>query len=263
MVPTPSKGEQMNDTIIDLNNAGINRSHHKLDIGYGKEQEIRLYEWNGQKGLSVGTATSCVVPLSRQEYYQKGKKEDMDKRRGETAEIGIAAHKIMEADGRGEEVSVPDGMSEWHAEWDKAKKNFDITAEYSEVKVFSQTYNYGGTIDRIGNFNGTRCVMDLKSGHYSHIDLWKTEAYRQAYIEMTGDHEVGLVVLYIPRPDLAARGKTPRHYSVQHHNSCFLAFLSAMYNFKMLYYKELPKMGFTGDQIFQHDPIVFAKMLGG
>lgn len=234
-----------------LTKANIERVSVDLDIGYGKTQASRFYKYDGQLGVSVSLATSLIVPLSLQSYYKKNSENKIAKRKEETAGMGTQLHAIPEAEAKGEQVVIPEGGEEWQKRWEETKKEFDITAEYSEVMVFSKKHAFGGQIDRIGNFAGKRSVIDFKSGNYSVMDLWKTEAYRQAYVEMTGDKDVGTVVLYLPRPDLIERGQKVRHYTVQQHESCFNSFLAAYRCFKMIYYNQLIKAGMRKEDVFQ------------
>lgn len=242
---------------MNLEESGIERIGCPIDLGYGKTRECRFYRYEDQLGASVSLATSLVVPLSLQDWYKNNSANKIEKRKQETAGMGSQLHAIPEAEHKSQEVVVPDGGEAWMQNWEQAKKEFDITAEHSEVMVFSKRYSFGGQIDRIGNFAGKKCVIDFKSGSYSVMDLWKTEAYRRAYVEMTGETEIGAVVLYLPRPELLARGQKPRHYTIQQYDSCFLSFLSAYQVFKMTYYSELLKAGMTRENVFQKSAFMF------
>ena len=237
---------------MDLKSANIERVGATID---GKIP-IRLYKYEGQVGVSVSTACDLIVPLGLQNYYKKGKYEKLEARKEETATIGSNGHELIEKQAKGEEVKPDENLKEWFTAWNETQKQFEISAEMSEVKVFSKTFAYGGQIDRVGVFDGKRCVIDFKTGRYSHINLWKTEAYRQAYIEMTGDREVGAVVLHLPRPDLASKGHKIAHYTIERHETCFLNFLCAYQDFLMYYYKDLIKAGMTEKDVFSPKPFL-------
>lgn len=235
-----------------LQDAGIEQIDATLELDFKKKEKIRLYRHEGHLGVGVSSAYSIVCPLERQSYYKKNEGEKIEARREETASQGTEAHKLIELQSQGQEVVPKEELGEWFQTWNKTQQEFNITSEYSEVRVFSHQFSYGGTIDRIGMFHGQRCVIDFKTGRYSHLDLHKTEAYRQAYIEMTGDKDVGCVVLYLPRPDLAKKGFKPKHYTIQNHIPCFSAFLSGYYLFRMMYYSQLHKLGMEKEDIFRN-----------
>jgi len=237
---------------MNLADANIEQVGFDIPINKHKTYHGRLYEMDGQLGSSVSMACDVISPLFLQEWRKSNTARAINKRLEETAGPGTQGHLLIEKQAEGEKVTPPEELKEWFTEWDKTQIQYSITAEQSEVKVFSKTYAYGGRIDRIGEFNGKRCIIDFKTGSYSHINLWKTEAYRQAYVEMTGDKDVGAIVLHLPRPDLMARGHKVRHYTIQRHTSCFLAFLSAYQTFRMLYFKDLLKAGMREEDVFAH-----------
>lgn len=215
-----------------------------------QEYPLRLYQYQGQVGASVSSAVSMAVKLELQKYMKKTSGAAIDKRSEETASFGIGGHKLIEDEAAGKEVTPPEELKDWYQEWKKAQTEYKIEEECSEVRVFSKVFAFGGRIDRIGNFNGKKSIIDLKTGRYSHIDLWKTEAYRQAYVELTGDVDIGAVVLYVPRPDLAARGLKVKHYTISRHIQCFSAFLSCYQALRMNYFKELQEVGMSQKDVF-------------
>ena len=242
--------------MIDLRAADIRRIAFDLPIKKDVTYHGRLYQYQDKLGASVSMATACHVPISRQEWLKSTDKDKADEVRDSAATTGTMLHTIPQSEADGTEASVPEDRKEeakeWAKEWEKARDQHSITAEHSEVMVFSKIFCFGGTIDRIGGFDGKRSIIDFKTGNFNYADLWKTEAYRQAYIEMTGDTEVGMTVLYLPRPDLLKRGQKPRSYTVRHHTSCFLAFLSCYQSFKMQYAKELLKAGMKESDVYSH-----------
>lgn len=235
----------------ELKEANIERIGATID---GKIP-IRLYSYEGQLGCSVSTACDLIVPLGLQNYYKKGEYKKLEERKESTANIGSNGHALIEKQSEGKEVVPPEELKEWFGEWEKTQVQYSVgESELHEVKVFSKLFAYGGQLDDLRIFNGKRCLIDYKTGRYSHINLWKLEAYRQAYIEMTGDREVGAVVLHLPRPDLMARGQKVAHYTIERHETCFLSFLCAYQNFCLYYYKDLLKAGMTEKDVFSLKP---------
>ena len=243
----------------NLKNAGIEQYTVDLKLKYGFKDllvPLRMYEYCGMKGLSVTTALQCFQKFELQEWKERSTKESMAERKKETAGLGTEAHSLIEQEAKGETVQPKEELKEWFDEWKKTEKQFDITSEYSEVRVFSKSFLYGGTIDRIGMFNGKRSIIDFKSGSYSHSHLWTTEAYRQAYGEMTGDWDTQTIVLMLPRPDLIAKGAKPRHYTVSRHTQCFTAFLSCYFALRMMYGKELCEAGMDKERVYENLPFM-------
>jgi hypothetical protein len=244
----------MANSSLALTDLNIQQEDVLMDIGYGKQASIRLYEQDGIRGPGVSTAMSCFQPLSLQNWKENTAKEEIQSKGKKGRDFGTAGHALLDQEAKGQEIAPKEELKEWHESWAKVRKEFDITAEYSEVRVFSKKYSYGGTVDRIGMFKGKRCVIDFKTGSYSHSHLWTTEAYRRCAIEMGESEDLGTVVLYLPKP---GKFQPPRHYTVSRHDVCFLNFLAAKRTFQMLYYKELMGFGMAPEQVFQDDAVVF------
>lgn len=243
---------------MNLADANIERISATIDNG---KVPIRLYKFDNQIGCSVSTACNMIVPIGLQNYYKRGEYKKIEAHRDATATLGTEGHALVEKQAAGEEVHPKEELKEWFNDWNKIQAQYEITSELSEVKVFSKTFAFGGQIDRIGNFNGKKCVIDFKTGRYSHINLWKTEAYRQAYIEMTGDKDIGAVVLHLPRPDLMKRGQKVAHYTIERHETCFLNFLCSYQTLCMYYYKDLLAAGMTEKDVYSPKPFLFYEQI--
>ncbi len=229
----------------------IKQIDYDLDIGYGKTENIRLYEFEGQRGVSISTAPSIFVPLSLQDYYRNKSKNAQLKASNKAKELGTQAHALLEKEETEEPEPPKEELREWFDDWKKVKTDWNIApAEYTELKVFSRVFATGGKIDRIGAINGKRYVIDYKTGRFSFLDLWKTTAYRELYVEMSGDLDVGVMVIYLPKPDLVKQGHKPKKYTVTRYESCFATWLGLYDAFKMQYHKELIKAGMTPEDVY-------------
>lgn len=231
----------------------------KIQLQGKKEFSGRLYSYQGDIGAGVSLAMCEYVELRRQEWMRVSSENKQLKVANDAAAKGSFLHTIPQAQAEGKEIEKPEfetiseeEVKQWTAQWEKTSTEHKITAEHSELTVYSKIFHFGGTIDRVGMFDGKRMVMDFKTGRFHYSDLWKTEAYRQAYMEMTGDRDVGTVVIYLPRPELVARGEKPRHFTIQQHTSCFSAFLGCYHAFKMNHFKELQAAGMSKEAVFQN-----------
>lgn len=87
-------------------------------------------------------------------------------------EIGEAVHYATELDDAGDldDASLPDEIRGYVEAWRKFKRETGFAAEHSETRVYSNTYKYAGTLDRIGAFErlkgvkpAARCLIDIKT----------------------------------------------------------------------------------------------------
>jgi len=224
-------------------------------IQFGREiYSGRMYTDGEQWGCGVSTAMDVYCPVERANWFKNTSRADIEVKGGGAANMGTDLHKIVET------AEVPDRedkaeLQTWLEDYKKEDQKHSVIREKSEFAVFSQTFLYGGRVDLLEEYDGKRYITDLKTGRYNHSDLWKTEAYRQAYIEMTGDQEVGTAVRYMPSPANQKKGQKPRRYSVERHLNCFETFLSCYRAFRMTYYKELIEAGMDKERVF--DPLTF------
>lgn len=86
------------------------------------------------------------------------------------AEIGDAVHYATELHDRDEldAATVPDEIAGYLIAWLKFRDQTGFEPEFIEQRVFSSTFRYAGTCDRIGTFSALRGV---KPAEYALIDL--------------------------------------------------------------------------------------------
>jgi hypothetical protein len=221
-----------------------------------EKTKVRLYEARFEdgrvlRGPSVSEATSCV---NRRELIDWFKRTDLTEQKevgGGAAETGTAIHAVLERVGKtGDVGQVPDEIKPAIQQFQTFKEKVNLQTESSEKFIFSEAYRYGGTYDQVGFIDGQRHLIDIKTGRYSEKDLWKTEAYRMAYIEMGGDKEIGMTVLYLDKEGK----KPPKPYTVKHHDYCFKKFLACLSAWKGLYLQDLKKVGWDWEWLLE-DPV--------
>lgn len=111
------------------------------------------------------------------------------------AAVGTLAHSLIEKEVKGECEDIEEKMAACNdAEKAKAMKAFsnfcrwaeknDFQMLGSEMKLVSNKYNYGGTVDFFGILNGRKVIIDFKtSGSFQKKMFMQLGAYRQLLIE--------------------------------------------------------------------------------
>lgn len=257
--------------MMDLKSANIERIGATID---GKIP-IRMYRYEGQIGCSVSTACDIVVPLGLQNYYKKNTPKKIEETKEKSAGVGSTLHELADKAIKEEKVEPKPEFKKWVEDNHETVAKYKMVAEASEIKLFSKVFAVGGQVDYIGTFDcdcpqcsknlpkSKRAIVDRKTGRYNVINLWKTSMYRQMYVELTGDQDIGTVILHQPRPDLIEKGVKGTHYSIGRHETCVLSFLSAYQDFKMYYYRDLIKAGMRESDVYQLSPFVYYEYLYG
>lgn len=110
------------------------------------------------------------------------------------AELGSAVHYATELDDDGDldETSVPDEIRGYVQAWRsfRGETGFEVLA--NEHRVYSESYLYAGTLDRVGHFHAlrgarkdTRVLIDLKTTYKLLPAVGpQTSGYMQAWNEM-------------------------------------------------------------------------------
>lgn len=129
-------------------------------------------------------------------------KDESNKVRDLSAEIGSAIHNWIEQHIKGEQPEMPtddrvligvNSFLEWVDE-------FKVEFKHSELLVYSKKYNYVGTLDIIATINGEDYLLDIKTGNalYAEVKL-QTSAYKRAYEEESGNKLKGRWALRISK----------------------------------------------------------------
>lgn len=154
-----------------------------------------------------------------------------------TANIGTEIHNLIEADLKGETINVPDEMADAMDHWYRVKSEHGIVATATEQGVYSNKYGYAGTFDILGEYDGKLSVMDIKTGSYSIKTGWQLAAYKYALEEQGEYSDLGMVGINIHR-----NGKIGKPYTYERYEECYVAFLSCLNVFRMMYWNKLKDM---------------------
>jgi len=118
---------------------------------------------------------------------------DPDKIRDEAADIGTLTHKMVEDHIKGLTTNT---FMNSQSDIEKASVGYNAflmweeanspTYLESEVKLVSNLYNYGGTIDLVVELNGKKGILDIKTSKGIYPDhILQLAAYRNMYAEVS------------------------------------------------------------------------------
>lgn len=144
------------------------------------DPEKHVYFWNGAR---VPNVTRIIAPLSD---YSKVDPEALERARQQ----GVAVHKMVELDCKGDLDSLPDWMAGHYRAWEKFKAEVGLELWRSEHKMFHPRHGYAGTPDLTGvllkakkPLNGP-ALIDIKRSFYAgraigvqtaaYLDTWNT-----------------------------------------------------------------------------------------
>ncbi len=144
--------------------------------------------WN--KGALIGWA------------YNQGK-AGKPLRDQDALDIGTISHQWVEADIKGKDFKMPDIVPEMkdkvensmlgYMEW-KDQVTFKLLK--SELSLVSELYQFGGTIDIIGEIKGQPAIIDIKTSDQIYIDhKIQVVAYRNLYNENFPDNPITMVYI--------------------------------------------------------------------
>jgi hypothetical protein len=132
--------------------------------------------------------------------WQQGRDgKDLYETRDTAANIGTAAHSMVEARIRGndpEQALTDSGLADEHKERARgAFGAYETWASMSKLEIIeqemtlvSEKYRFGGTPDAIGLVNGKLCLVDWKTSNGVYSDyLLQLAAYRQLWEETHPD----------------------------------------------------------------------------
>ena len=154
---------------------------------------------------------------------------------GKEMTSGSVAHALIEADLKGylkkyEEEELPKidpeikekAIGGWTS-WDDWRKRMKFTLFKSELKLVSEKYKFGGTIDFIPYINDQLCIFDFKTGAVYETALLQTSAYRELAKENGIETPGGIHILQLGKEDASFK-----HYFYQSLPEAWEAFLAAL-----------------------------------
>ncbi len=123
------------------------------------------------------------------------------------ANIGTRAHSWCEryitdyrlGDGPEPEMPHAEPVAEAVIEFLDWEEQHDVEWLVSEVRVYSERYNYAGTFDARAVVDGAGYILDFKTSKAVYDDMWmQLAAYRQAYYEQSGKDQL-IGILHLPK----------------------------------------------------------------
>lgn len=159
------------------------------------EVSAGLYK-DARPGMSEAAwITSMQSRLTKAKAHQKelAKAGDIGKQAHAWIEWQLKAHMLIEP---GPPPVISDAARWAVMAWEDWSKSVDFKPVFVEQVVYSEKYNYAGTLDLLAEVNGKLTVLDWKTGKavYPEAHL-QNAAYRQAIREMGhGDPVQGIIV---------------------------------------------------------------------
>ncbi len=114
------------------------------------------------------------------------------------ADLGTAVHLACELDDRDDldEDTLDPIVAPYLAAWRRFRLETGFAPEMVEQRVFHPSYQYAGTLDRVGTVAGKRSVLDIKSGESWPSHGPQTAAYQQALLA-AGEKTVSRCAVYL------------------------------------------------------------------
>lgn len=209
---------------------------------YGEGQANQSPEWFA----SVTNVLSIAVPKYLKDYMVRTSARKQTERLVEASELGTAAHEMIEDDLLGKTVdtaSLDPTLRVIFDGWLKLKTKHNITAQHVEVAVASEK-GFAGTLDFIGEFDGERVILDLKTGNFSKSVGLQLAAYRMAWRDLTGENlgMVGLSVRCKQAIQTRQLYADTNVFRYQHYAYLESAFISCLNLWRAIYATKLDRM---------------------
>jgi len=220
-------------------------------IRMNDEDGQRWYQHEGLEGKprvpSVTTVIDHYMGRDDQDYLLSVDKETNDMILQKTSQIGNEIQELCILQQGEDQEKYQARLKELPAARVKVMKSWVQIVEREKIRpihwgrrVFSTKYGYAGEIDFEVEIDGNVSICDIKSGKYKYKAGYQVQAYREALIEMGAykREDLGASVLHLPRD-----GSKARLYTFQHHEFCFVKFLSLLELFKGDYAWKLAQEG--------------------
>ena len=174
---------------------------------------------------SVTGILDCIVHRKLREWWANQSPADIKAKSGKALDRGVRIHDAL-AQGK-KPRDLKDRLGE---------------IEVAELSIYSTVYGFAGTLDVIRPIDGERTITDYKSGaNYGIKTGWQLGAYRMAYGELMGEY-LNMAGIHIPPPKPDGREGIQKIFKYEHVDACWLAFLTAFYSWRMLYWTKLARM---------------------
>lgn len=167
----------------------VTKTKVKIDFSAPHQE----YFVNGQQ---VAGTTTALRELNKPALlwwaWKEGKEgRSLNQKRDAAANIGTIAHEILCGRDKGYQIDnsniAPDAWKaalDCVASYDSWAKGMDIKTLGAEVQLVSETYLYGGTLDKIAEVNGVPTLIDYKTGKSIYEEyFYQLAAYSQLAIE--------------------------------------------------------------------------------
>lgn len=194
----------------------------------------------GEGFLSVTTILDIWEPKQLKDWRSKTSAGKIAKTMSSAANTGTLIHDIIQKsfDTPLDWSSVPETVRKAIENWQSLKSEKLISASYVETPVVSNKYGFAGRVDFVGTVEGERGVADIKTGYYSTKAGHQIAAYKYALEESGKEKDLGMYCFHVHRDGI----RKAASFKYEHHEECWLAFLSALNLFRMAYYNELKKL---------------------
>lgn len=188
----------------------VHNKNYRLDLANNRISFLdnRFYMADDGKYYPSATTILEAYPKGASFYeWLKRNGEESDELRDEAGRRGSRVHDLTEKYDNGQEVSLLNEngdiamkMSEWamFERYIDFRNRFNIEVIDTEQNIVSPKLGYGGTRDRIINYNSKRLLMDIKTGNaiYNHFWLQLT-SYLQLEAEVSPVPFDGIAVLWL------------------------------------------------------------------
>lgn len=163
------------------------------------------------KGNYVPSVTTYLEAYPKgYAYYEwlKSAGENADEIRDAAGRRGSVVHSLTERYDNGEEISLLDenGFIAYKLqEWGMFERYVDFRSKHqtniihNELNIVSDTYQMGGTIDRVMQINGKLYLVDIKTSNAIHNHYWlQLAAYQTLLLEKQPELKLdGVAILWL------------------------------------------------------------------
>ena len=154
------------------------------------DEETHTYTCDGAKVPSVSTIINDLLG------------SDYSKIDPFYAERGTAVHKAIELHLQGEldESSLDEHVQPYFNGFKKFQKETGFEVESTELKIFSKDLWFAGTLDLIGQIDGKKYLVDIKTGQKQKWHSIQTAGYAIGY----GDQKIKRGCIYVKKNETYA-----------------------------------------------------------